>query len=507
MAGAPRAEQLPEPRLNDLLRQVDWRFLLPQEEAPRVARPLTGPLAEAVRLIACEEAPDPGAADLAVTGFPRRAALADAAAALRPGGAIVCAWRAPRPNGAGRAAAALRRAGFSGVGVHWPGPIPYRLPQFWLPPDSEEATSHLLAQRPPDGRVQATLRPLWRAAARVGLLAPLYATGRLPGGDDEAVDADGIAGLFPESAARLLLTGGRRSINKVVGMSFAGEAAAPPVVVKFARVATADEALDREATALSAIERDHPLVSGVPRLLATGRRAGRRALAESAVHGDPLIASLSPESFGPLSRKVGSWLLGLAGQGRPRPASEWWQRRVGEPLAAFERDFGAVVEPGMVAALRSRLEALDDLPEACEHRDCSPWNVVLGADGEPGLLDWESAEPHGLPGLDLAYFLANAAFVLDGAIESGQTRESYLRLLDQGTAHGREAAACVAEYRERVSLSAASYARLRLLCWVVHSRSDHRHLSMAAAGPPSVEALRGAPYLGLIEAELERRQA
>ena len=156
-----------------------------------------------------------------------------------------------------------------------------------------------------------------------------------------------------------------------------------------------------------------------------------------------------------------------------------------------------------VARARHRLDDLGDLPEACEHRDCSPWNVVLTADGDPGLLDWESAEPHGLPGLDLAYFLANCAFVLDGALESGGTRESYARLLDPATPYGAVAAACAAEYCERLGIDADAYARLRLLCWIVHCRSDYRHLTMAAAGTPSPEALRGSAFLGLVEAELD----
>lgn len=505
MAGESTPEALPEADLNDLLRRVDWRFLLRGTEAPRIADLSGRRASQAIQLIGGDE-PAAGAADVAAIGFPTRLALGAALDAVRPGGEVVCLWRTPRPAGAQLAARRLRRAGLEDVRILWPGPAPGRAPQFWLPLGSTAAARHLLAGRPTRSPAGAALRLLWRAAARGGLLAPLCAIGRLPAGGEPA-EADGIGSYLPRSAAPLLLTGGARSINKVVALPFADEATETAAVVKFARVAAADAALDREAAALRSIEEKHPEVPGIPRLLARERRAGRRALAESAVHGRPLIEELTPATFGELARSVTGWLAALAGAGEPQPASEWWDRLVGEPLAAFERDFGAAAGADTVGRARQRLEGLGDLPQVCEHRDCSPWNVVLTGAGTPGLLDWESAEPRGLPGLDLAYFLANAAFVLDGALDSGRTRESYVRLLDPTSPYGAEAARCEREYRNRLELSAETFSRLRLLAWIVHSRSDYRHLEMETSGPPGAETLRGTMFLGLVEAELRSTEA
>lgn len=500
MAGTPAPEQLPEQQLNELLRRVDWRFLLRGAETPWIADMTSGRDSRAIELIAAKGEPPAGEADVAATGFPTRLALRAALDAVHPGGEVVCLWRLPRPFGARRAAARLRKAGLSEVRVFWPGPVPRRPPQFWLSLDSPPASAHLLAARPARSALQRALRPLWRASARAGLLAPLCAIGRVPGGEERA--SDQLEAAFPASGGQLLLTGGKRSINKAVGLPFEDDAAPPAIVVKFARVAAADQALAREAATLRLVERDRPGANRVPRLLAEGKRAGRHALAESAVHGEPLIAALSLDNFEQLAAGVGEWLVGLAG-GEGHSREEWWPRLVGTPLERFEQNFGEVIAAGSLERLREHLTAIGELPEACEHRDCSPWNVVLDQSGSPGLHDWESAEPHGLPGLDLAYFLANCAFVLDDALESGHTRESYARLLDPATPSGAVAAACAARYCERVGISADDYARLRLLCWVVHSRSDHQHLTMAAAGPPSHEALRGSSFLGLLETELE----
>jgi hypothetical protein len=503
VAGATAPEQLPEQQLNELLRRADWRFLLRGAETPWIADMTSGRDSQAIALIATEGEPPPGEADVAATGFPNRLALRAALEAVHPGGEVVCLWRLPRPFGGRRAAARLRKAGLLDVRVFWPGPVPQRPPQFWLSLDSPAASAHLLAQRPARSALQRALRPLWRLGAHAGLLTPLCAIGRVPGNEGGRA-SDELEAAFPASGGQLLLTGGRRSINKAVGLPFANEAGAPATVVKFARVAAADEALAREAATLRLVERDRPGATRVPRLLAEGKRAGRHAVAESAVHGEPLIAALTPDNFERLATSVGGWLVDLASGAESRAREEWWARLVGARLERFECDFGEVIAADSLERLREQLAAIGELPEACEHRDCSPWNVVLDEGGRPGLHDWESAEPHGLPGLDLAYFLANCAFVLDDALESGQTRDSYQRLLDPATPYGAVAAACAGRYCERIGIAAADYGRLRLLCWVVHSRSDHQHLTMAAAGPPSREALRSSSFLGLLETELER---
>ena len=488
MAGPPRAEPLPEPVLNDLLRRVDWRFLLANREAPRILDLGSHTPRAALERIG-GTASEGDSPDLALTGFPRRRLLARARRALGPDGEIVCLWRAPRPGGAARARRRLLEAGFADVTVHWPGPIPFRRPQFWLPVESTAAIEHLLATRPPRSRAQRALHWAWRLALRAGILAPGCAVARVRPAAGE------------ERAAQLLLTGGRSSINKAAGLSFPVGASRPASVTKFARVPAAGASLECEAAALQRVEASHPGVAGVPRLLGSERRAGCRAVTETVVAGEPLIGTLSPATFADLAARVTGWLTELVDDGAPRPAAEWRQRLIEEPLARFGRDFGAVAA-ATAERCRDVLAKLGDLPAAAEHRDCSPWNVVVDTDGSLGLLDWESAEPNGLPVPDLVYFLANAAFVLESALETGAVRPVYSRLLDPETERGRVFARCAEDYCSRLGIPASELHRLRLLCWIVHSHSDHRHLTMAAAGQPSPEALRTSMFLGLVEEEL-----
>lgn len=406
---------------------------------------------------------------------------------------LLRSWRVPRPGAARRARRRFEAEGFTDVGAYWAGPLPHRLPNYWLPLDSPEAVRHLLA----GGRLGSlgglVLRGLWRLAKGAGLLAPVYVVGRPPG-------AGGSDGIGLPAGRMLLLTGGHRSINKAVGLVFEQGVERPAVAVKFARVEEAEPGLAHEAEVLQRLGEERPELKGVPRLRGRGRRAGRPALVEEAVEGKPMLQVLSRENFGELALRVTDLLIELGsevgGGGR--------RRLVEEPLAAFARNFGSVAAPGALAAARQLLAGIGEPRPAFEHRDCSPWNIVLAADKAPLLLDWESAEPDGLAGPDLIYFLANCAFVLDHAIESGRTRESYARLLDPGTAVGGVAATAVERYCRALGIDAAEFRRLRLLTWVLHSHSDYRHLELEAGGDPGTEALRGAMFLGLVEEELGR---
>lgn len=435
--GTAALEALPESVRNPLLRREDWRFLLPDAE-------------------------------------------------------LVDHWRLPRPFGIRRARRRAEAAGFTDVRAYWAGPLPHRLPQFWLPVESEEATGHLLSSRAPRSAAGIVLRHLWRSVRSLGLLAPIYVVGRRPqpAGDDALP-------LSP-SCRLLLLTTGHRSINKAVGLAFEAGEAAPAKAVKFARVREAEPGLKREATVLRRLREERPDLAGVPRLVGKGERSGHLAVVQEAVAGKSLLDALRPENFEDVALRVTRLLVELA-KDRSQSA-DWRQRLVAEPLDWFEGHFGPIPQ---VPAL---LDGLGELPGACEHRDCSPWNVLLGPAGDPVLLDWESSEPAGLPGPDLVYFLANCAFVLDGALESGRTRESYARLLDPATPHGRVAAAAIGEYTEALGISAADFRRLRLLTWVLHSASDYRHLQLESRGEPSPEALRGSVFFGLVEEELGRSE-
>jgi hypothetical protein len=500
---AAAADDLLERERNLLLRLVDWRFLLPMTERPRALNLAGGRLAAAVTMIS--DPADKGPADLAVLRRPASAEFRRARAGLRPGGAVYCEWTLPIPMRSRSTRAALARAGFEPQAVIWPGPrAGSSPPQFWVPIESRVATAHLLAARPPQGPRDALLRGAWRLAAQSGALAPLGIVAcrrdasTAPGGGDE------LAALVDDvpTDSWLLLTGGHRSINKVVALGFRRGSPSPKFVVKFARVPEAEASLAHEATVLRTIAEEHPELSGVPRLLATGSRVGCAALAQTALAGTPLMSRLTFDTFPRLAEQVTDWLLSLATRSEPQPPAIWRDRLVDEAVRVFDRQFGVVVGDELLGRIQQRLAGLGPQPQVLEHRDCAPWNILLTDRGVPVLLDWESAEPNGLPVLDLVYFLSNAAFVLESALELGRTPQSYRALLAPGTRTGRVAESCLSRYCQSLGLDRSDVPALRLLTWLVHSRSDFRHLELEPEAAPTPSALRRSPFLGLVEEEL-----
>ena len=148
------------------------------------------------------------------------------------------------------------------------------------------------------------------------------------------------------------------------------------------------------------------------------------------------------------------------------------------------------------------LRSLGPLPTVCEQRDCSPWNIFISHDGRPLVLDWESSVLDGLPAVDLVYFLTYLGFYAHRAMRSGRYREVYRAGLDPATPTGKIHRDCLAHYAARTGLDPGLIEPLRLLTWVIHSRSEYRHLRADAGRAPTREKLRRSLFLALWEEQV-----
>jgi hypothetical protein len=300
----------------------------------------------------------------------------------------------------------------------------------------------------------------------------------------------------------VLLTGGRRSINKVVGLGFTDSQGPPQLAVKFARSLSEDEPLEREGATLRLLGEAAVELRGVPEVLFVERRSGRVALGETVVAGQPLLHRLDRDSFATVASQVTSWLVDLARGAVVQPRPAWFERLVEGPVGQFERMFASVLNAEETARGRQILATLNDLPLVCEHRDCSPWNVLYDG-GSVALVDWESSEPRGLPGLDLVYFLTYAALFVEQTMDAGRA-ETYARTLDPRSTVGAVVRACEESYCARLGLDPGQLHPLRLLCWIVHARSEYAQLEQDAVGSPTQDALAGSLFLSLWRQELKR---
>ena len=535
---------------NRLLRRADWRFLLPNPQAKKSICFANGLLGRAVRLISdrmSDDRLDPaGDCDLVVAVNPYRATLRKGWTALRPGGSCYTEWYSPLAGGPKGVRRRLEAAGFEGVTCYWPWPWPsFSQPRFWLPLGAPGALRHLLlSRRPTLGVVRrlanASLRALWLPSLRLGLILPICAVahkpelatnqhsssasrvpssaGRSPGNSGMNLDlVDMIRaqwgtwgfGPTPNHLSSLILTGGHRSIGKVVSLVFDEPDHRPRLAVKMPRVPESVPGLTREATTLQSVQALRPGgVQGVPRVLFCQEQGGLLTVGETALTGRPILELLRPNNYRDFALKATTWLADLAGRPAHCPPATWWNRLIEPVLEDFEESFGSVVDPGMLRETQDILTTLGALPLVCEQRDFGPWNMLMTADGGLAVLDWESSEPQGLPALDLIYFLSYLVFFLDGtlrpngAIGSGRFRESYRTTLDPSTLVGSVRSECLARYASQVGLHSDALRPLGLLVWLIHSRSEYQHFAADVAGRPEREALRHSLFISLWEEEL-----
>ena len=533
---------------NRLLRRADWRFLLPISKPTKSICFANGLLGGAVTLISermAEEFETTGDCDLAVAVNPNRAMLQKSWSALHPGGSCYTEWYSPFAGGPNGIQRRLEAAGFEDVTCYWAWPWPsLSHPRYWLPLGAPGALQHFLLSRPPIlGAVRrvanAGLRALWLLGLRLGLTLPICAVAHKPaltanhhpstvsqvpssdGRSSASVisrdplniirDKWGTWGLgpTPDHLSSLVLTGGHRSVGKVVWLVFAEPDHCPRLAIKMPRIPESVPGLTREATTLQSIQALRPSgVQGVPRVLFCEERAGLLAVGETALTGQPIPRLLRPDNFREFALQATAWLADLAGQSVPLPPAMWWNRLIEPVLTNFEETFGSVVDPGMLRETNAILSTLGPLPLVCEQRDFGPWNVLVTADGRLAVLDWESSEPHGLPGLDLIYFLSYLIFFLDGtlrpngATRSGRFRESYRAALDPTTLLGSLRSECLARYANHVGLDTDALRPLGLLVWLIHSRSEYQHFTADVAGRPEREALRRSLFVSLWEEEV-----
>jgi hypothetical protein len=123
-------------------------------------------------------------------------------------------------------------------------------------------------------------------------------------------------------------------------------------------------------------------------------------------------------------------------------------------------------------------------------------------EGDIKVLDWESAEPNGLPGLDLIYFLTYLSFFVEGAMETGHYLKVYRNASDPESFTGKINKECQEKYCNQTDTKPADLRGLRLVTWLIHSRHEYRRLEEDAGGKPTISALRGGFFSQLIQEEI-----
>lgn len=442
-----------------LLRRLDWRFLLDDPHLGRVAcrGPDSGRLVAALRREAesVEELESPprdealrsgSGADLVVLRQPDAGDLEDARMSLRDGGRLYCEVDRPaglaelvgRPGDPSRDVPAgallpgdgtelLRASGFADVRLHLHYPDFDRCREI-VPLCGPALSLALRRHLPwlPESMIRVGtgvgLRALPALAPCVSITARAAAPSatRPPGGGGADTDreAEGLpwAGLPHGRATRLAVTPRFRASRHVVVLVPDETGTRAESVVKVARDRRRSDSLDRETRNLRRLQeaRDGGFDS-VPRLQRAGRASGFPYLVETGLGGRPMNRSYVRRHPGSSIRSVTTWLVDVhrATARRGADPDALCRRLVDRPLDrvadGLDLDRG---EQELVEETRRLTRPLTRFtwPTVFEHGDLSQPNLLVDRKRGIGVVDWELADPEGMPAADLFFFLAYVAF-------------------------------------------------------------------------------------------------
>lgn len=382
--------------------------------------------------------------------------------------------------------------------------------RFWLTPATGEARSavpaeygdvrDLFAQRgiavPSWPRLARRLErrfPLPRSGRRMGLLATSSAAFSSEPGEVPkylramaAADDVDLAGYRYGLSAR-----GRYNSRKILFYLFPPGGDTPTMIVKTTRDSAFNARLENEARALRHVaERNLVAPGSAPEVVFAGHHGGLAMVAETALKGIPL----SSRRIGGSASGSYEWLTSLAERSSTRDSAAG-----PEIVAALEGMVAAVMRiygldrderQTLDAAVHAVAARADDMPIVFAHGDAGVWNRLVLAGGRVAFLDWEAAEPRGLPLWDLFYFARSHVLGLARLRQWARRPKALVRELR----FDGDLRRAVRAYGRRLQLSEELVESLFVLCWA------HRALREV----PRLDARRlsAGHYVGLLRASL-----
>ncbi len=290
------------------------------------------------------------------------------------------------------------------------------------------------------------------------------------------------------------VAGGRYPSKKVVFTLFKNGCPTPEAIVKLTRHPSFNRRLENEFHSLQALHKTRaPEAKAAPKALFLGNEGGLVLAAQTAVQGRPLqeLSEARPDS--PHTVLVVNWLVSLAW----KTARKVQGTEVASSLSSLADRFcdnysSPAEERHFLATQISKIGKCPDFPVVFQHGDPHPGNILITPDDRLVLLDWESAEPAGMPLWDLFYFLHTTARLAVGRRRTPGSlilRDLFLTSTGwKGLLQGALSKSCEALQLDRHLIKPLFY-----LCWMHRALKEATRLPVnQAAKGTSVELLRFA---------------
>lgn len=291
--------------------------------------------------------------------------------------------------------------------------------------------------------------------------------------------------------------------RKAMLFLFAPERDEPEYVVKLTREAAYNDRLENEWRALRLLDEAGLGGSGlVPRPAFFGHHAGLALLGQSALQGTPFRRRTTARPDCLHARRAADWLLELgSATAHPAPDNELAALSLRDLLARFGAIYGLTGD--QFAYLDGQIDVIEQHPEALplvfQHGDPGTWNLLVTEDDRPAFLDWEAAEPDGMPLWDLFYFVRSFAVSVARVAGVGSTLSGFGRQLLRDQPVNRLLVDAVERTCDDLGLARELVEPLFLTCWV--------HRALKEAGGLAPGRLDSGHYVNLVRLCIDRSDA
>ncbi len=299
------------------------------------------------------------------------------------------------------------------------------------------------------------------------------------------VDLARKAGVSLEGFRWGLSAPGSYASKKVLFFLFDRPGSPPCYVVKMTRSSNLNHRLENEHRALKLLEEKGIGVDGeLPRSRFFGHDGGLAVLGETVVHGKPFREMTAAHPQCPHVLRTIDWLTQLAVRTVDLSAASCSD--AAQDLATLLKRYVEIYRPQdhHRRALERQLESLaaanERFPAVFQHGDPGTWNILIDPSGRAGFLDWESADPRGMPLWDLLYFLRS--FCVEAGRRTGN-RDALAAFADSFLLRSKLQSfvtSALAHYCSAISLPASLLEPIFYSCWMHRSLKEATRLKKGA---------------------------
>lgn len=290
--------------------------------------------------------------------------------------------------------------------------------------------------------------------------------------------------------------------RKIVFFLFAPNQDSPKYVVKMTRAEKFNGRLNREQLALQLLEEKGIGDSQtLPRVAFSGTHGGLAIVGETAIDGIPFDRRTTATSACPYARAAVNWLTELGSSTISPLGAEPSDIATGlqQLLERFADLYRITADEKAFLQAQISVIGFNRVPLVFQHGDPGRWNVLVTPNGRISFLDWEAAEPNGLPLWDLLYFLRSFCICVGQAQRHSHGLRSLDELFLTDSSVSELAVESISNYCMDTGLASNVVEPLFYTCWM------HRALKESTRLPP--KKLGSGHYFNFLRMCMEKRES